>query len=537
MKRKFVILLLLFVALAGYSQEKECFALYTDHDLCTSGETLLIKTFAPSNEQTGMVTIDLVNSEGKIITKINLELIDHQADGCLYLPDSLSSGYYMLRTSTRSSRSQTIKELFIASRFTGVLELNEVLRPAKKLPTSELQIQTIRINGIMNNYKQREKGIASIQIPDDLLQQIEGNIHVNIARAVPQYHGNSFIVNTKLPPDQIIEKEGIILEGIVTDLKTAQPFRNAVVYLSISDSIPVLKYYLTRDDGRFYFQIKGCYGKIPVVIQCIDRINNRLLKIALTDSETGRSGLHSFEKSTLPAELKREIAKNREAVTIRKIFNQQEIALHPATPLKPDFYPFYGIPNTIVYPKLYTDLPDFSEISRELLPGVKFRTYNRLPSLQVVNSATHTFFNTPPLVLLDGIPVTDLNVIKNMGSVKIERIEICTGERFFGDLIFQGVVAIYSAKPIETLLPDSDDLIKIIVEGIQPQAKLNLPPEPLSTEPDLRNTLLWEPSLKPNQTIQLNFQVSDIKGSYKVIIRGKTTEGKLFFQEQIFEVN
>ena len=537
MKRKFVIVLLLFVALAGNGQEKGYFALYADHDLCTSGEILLLKAFAPSSEQTGVVTIDLVSSTGKTITKINLEIIDHQANGYIYLPDSLSSGYYFLRTSTRSASLHTIKELFIANRFTGVPEQNEVLKPAGGLPVAEIQVREIVVDGLEKSFNRRRRGTASICLPDDLLKQIDGNIHISITKVAQEYKSSPFVVDSKFPPGPVIEKEGIILDGIVTDVKTAKPVKDAVVYLSIPDSVPGFKYYNTDADGRFYFQLKESYGKVPVVIQCVDKVSARLLKISLPDFESLRSGLPRFEKKSLPDELLKALVKNNEALTIRKIFNQQEISIQPATPLKPDLYPFYGIPTTIVYPNLFTDLPDFTEISRELLPGVKFRTYNRQPTLQVVNSASHTFFNTTPLVLLNGIPVSDLNLIKDLGSKKIDRIEICTGERFFGDLIFQGVVAIYTIKANDTPLPDSDDLIKINLEGIQPQAILNLPDKTLSTEPDLRQKLLWKPSVKPGKRIAVDFQTSDIKGNFKLIIRGKTANGMLFFQEQIFEVN
>ena len=609
MERKILIVLLLFMALAGNARDKEYFALFTDRDLYASGETVFLKVFVPSDEPTGIVTIDLISSVGQAITKIMLEISDHQANGYLYLPDSISSGYYILRTSTRFASVHTIKELYVANRFSGVPEQDELLRPSGELPDPGTKVQSIRINGLDDSYKRRKSVTALLRLPEDLLLQIDGNVHVSISKTNPEYSGKSFILKTKSPPgqiiekekiilegivqdlktaqpyknavvylsipdsvpglkssitgpdgrfsfqlnpeysgrsfssktksppSQIIEKEGIILEGVVQDMKTSQPFKNAVVYLSIPDSIPGLKYYITGTDGRFYFQLKGCYGKIPIVIQCVDYVSNQLLKISLVDTESLRGGLPLFERKPLPAELRKTISLINDAVTIRKLFNQKEITVQPTPPLKRDLVPFYGTPNSAVYPKLFTDLPDFNEVSRELLPGVKFRTFNRIPSLQVLNNAAHAFFNSPPLVLLDGIPVMDLNVIKGMGSGKIERIDIVTGERFYGDLLLQGVVAIFSAKGNETQVREADDLIKINLDGIEPQATLNIPSDQLSTEPDLRTLLYWEPSVKPKPTIPVDFRTSDLKGSYKLTIRGKTRDGSIFFKEQNFEVN
>lgn len=537
MEIKLFTVFLLFFALSGNAQERGDFGLYTDRDVYTSGETLLLKAFAPLNEQTGIVNIDLINSKGKTITWITLEIIDHQANGYVYLPDSLSSGTYILRTATRSSGTQTIKELYVVNRFTGLTELNTILRPSGVIPVKALQIQTVQINGLKNLYKSRENGVASVHFPDDLLGQIEGKVHVSISKVTSEFNAGTFILNTKSAPGPIIEKGGIILEGVVTDIKTAKTFKNAVVTLSISDSLPVFKYYITGEDGRFYFQLKNYYGKIPVVIQCYDRLKNQPLKIDLSDTERVRSGFPSFETLPCSGDMQKIFAQNIEAATIRKIFNQQEIKVLPVPPQKVDAFPFYGIPGDIVYPRLFIDLPDFNEISRELLPGVKFRTYNRIPTIQVLSASRHNYFNESPLVLLDGIPIQDLNIIKNLGSNKIDRVEICPAERYFGDLSFAGVVAIYTTKANDSIIPESDDLVKFNLEAIQPQSILNTPSDQSSTEPDLRQVLVWSPSINPGKTISVEFQTSDIKGNYKLVIRGKTKDGTFFYNEQNIEVN
>ena len=75
MKRRIIILLLLFVALMGKAQEKEHFSLFTDRDLYVSGETLLFKVFVPVDDQSGIINIDLVNTNGKIISEISKKII------------------------------------------------------------------------------------------------------------------------------------------------------------------------------------------------------------------------------------------------------------------------------------------------------------------------------------------------------------------------------------------------------------------------------------------------------------------------------
>ena len=261
MKRKIIIWVLLFVVFVGKAQEKESFKLFTDRDLYASGETLLLKVFAPVNEQSGIVNIDLINNRGGKITGIIMEVIDHEADGYIYLPDSLSSGCYLVRTSTRSDNVSTIKEIYIANRFTGISESNADLRPSGIVPYLETPIQTIQIDGVEKFYKTREKSLITLHLTAELLAQIDGNLFMSISEVTPEYNPKTFFMTDKSETNQIIVKEGIILEGIVTDLKTNQPFKNAVVYLSIPDSIPAFKYDITGENGRFIFQLKNYYGK------------------------------------------------------------------------------------------------------------------------------------------------------------------------------------------------------------------------------------------------------------------------------------
>jgi len=536
-ERRIIILLLLFAVFTGKAQEKESLNLFTDRDLYVSGETLLLKVFASADEQSGIVNIDLINRKGKKITGAILEIINHQADGFIYLPDSLSSGFYLLSTSTRTDNVLTSKELYIANRFTGLPESNSDMQPSGIIPLNEISSPDLQIVGIEKQYKPRQKGHATLQLPNELISKLDGDVSVSIAGVTQEFKTQQFLQKAEPGVSQSTVKEGIIIEGVITDLKTAKPFKDAVVYLSIPDSIPGFQYFITEEDGSFIFQLGKYYGKIPVVIQCFAKEKTSLLKITINERNQTKSAMPAFERRTFTTEFKKSVEKATTAITFRKIFKQQEITIQPAPIIKRDAYPYYGIPTKSVDPQLFIDLPNFNEISKELLPGVKFRNYNRIPTLQVFNAAQNYFFNDQPLLLLDGIPIRDLNVIKDMGTKEIDKVEICQNERFYGDLIFPGVVALYTTKGDYTRVPESSDLIKLNLEVIQLHAIFNTPSEQRSSDPDLRQVILWNPSLKPAPKLELDFQTSDLLGSFKLIIRGKTKDGSIFYNEQFFEVN
>ena len=537
MKRHLFTWLMLLVTLSGKAQGKECFGLFTDRDLYTSGETMLLKAFAPSAVQGGILTVDLFNAKGEMIASVPLQISDNQADGFISLNDTLSSGSYLLRVLTQTSVTQTVKELYILNRFTGVTESGISFRPAAAISTPDSIQPLFTVSGAEKNYKRREKAHLTIHFPADWMALTEGPLCLYVAQAIPEYNAQTFVLNHKPKFSSNAGNEGIIISGIATDPATSTPFKNGVITLSVPDSLPRFNYYTTGENGRFYFQLKDYHGRISLVLNGNDPTNYRPMKISLDKQENLLSSLPPFKTGIFPPELRKVAAKNVEALNFSKIFKQQQISVLPAKISKTDAYPFYGVPERVIYPKLFVDLSNFEEISRELLQGIKFRDNNHHPTFQILNAQRNSFFTEQPLVLLNGVPVRNLNDIKDLGSREIDRIEISQYERYFGNLRFSGVVAIYAPKFDFEGLKESDDLIKLSLDAVQPLAVFNPAPNDQAKEPDLRQVLLWQPFLKPETTLGVDFQTSDIIGKFRVVISGKRRDGKLFFKEQSFEVN
>lgn len=534
--RRTITILLLFSAILGKAQRSDCLNLFTDRDHYISGETIFLKIFAPENDQSGIIHVDLVNPEGRIIEGISKKISDHQTDGFINLTDSLRTGTYLLCSSSVSKQEVTLKEVFIFNRFSGLTGIGSLQRAADFEPLTE-QLANLNIEGIQGSYKPREKVKFKINLTDEIAGKLVGDLMFSVSQKSPGIDAQTFQENVVLPKDPEVEKEGILVQGKVVDTNTGKPFGNGCVYLSVPDSIPKLQYFITGEDGSFKFELTDYFGNIPVVIQAFDPEKKKLLKVLLNHRDSLKGIIPKFSEVVNPSGLQTSISSDLDLATLRKIFSIEEYKLLKPTRNNRNDYPFYGIPGEIIHPEVFIELPDFTEISRELLPGVKFRAYNRIPTMQILNPLTQNYFVDQPLVLLNGVPVLDLNVIKNLGTKDIERIELCRNERFYGNLGFQGVVAIYTPKKDLSLLKESDELIKINLEALQPAATLNFPKESIAShEPDLRKVLLWETGVKKNETINLEFVTSDVKGSFQLTVRGKTKDGSIIRKDQIFEV-
>jgi len=241
---------------------------------------------------------------------------------------------YVVPNTTRNSLTQTVKEIIVSNRFTGVTESNAFLRQAVNGRQVETAFPSLQIEGAASAYKNREEGHATVHLPSELLSQIDGNLLVGITPVTPEYHAMNFVAATKPKFYRETGNEGIIISGTITDAETEKPFENGLVYMTIPDSLPEFKYYTTGANGRFYFQITNRYGKIPVVLQCSDKEKKRLLKISLTPADNILSSLPPGESHPLSPGFLKIVAKKVESLNFSKIFGLNALEIHPLTPKK-----------------------------------------------------------------------------------------------------------------------------------------------------------------------------------------------------------
>ncbi|MCE1198715.1 MAG: hypothetical protein LWW85_07090 [Marinilabiliales bacterium] len=538
MQRILVSLLFSILCLQGFAQGKGTLQLCTDRGLYTSGEYLLFKVFAPQQVQTGFVTLELLDIHGKIISSVYKKVESNQTDGYLYLPDSLKTGTYLLSASAKGNPKATLKELFAINRFSLLTDPSEqMFRSNGTEPVPMQKDAPITIDGMPDTCRLRQQIPVSIHLPQSLLAGMKRDLAISVAAVAPDYRPLAFVRECGIKAEDLDGYDGIQIRGIVRNLATGDLFDKGVVLLSVPDSVPVLDYCFSGEDGSFSFRLKNYYGTFPAILQAYDRNKKKVLKISLDKSDSTRCTLPAFVPAPIPSGIRSIAETQTEIVRLGKIFGNDNLNVSRPVALQKEYLPFYGLPSETVKPALFVDLPDFAEISRELLPGVKYRAYNRIPTLEILNPVTLNYFRDQPLLTLDGVIVHDLNMVRRLGSKDISRIEICRKERFYGDLNFPGVVAIFSVKPDLKRFVESEDLVKLTVEGFQPKAAWSVPGNIRSNEPDLRKVLLWNPSVKPQEVIHLEMKTSDVKGKYLISVQGVDETGRLIIKEQTFEVN
>lgn len=511
----------------------------TDGDVYVSGDKIMINVLMPVESTSKTVYVDLSGFSGNHICGVKLKVEDHRAEGFLQIPDSVRTGTYLLRSFYNQNHHKElfVRDLVIANRFEDFSEgFNREMRKLQgKLPVKPLELELSVADTMERRYKEKLK----VKLTADQLQQIQGGLNVCIARHVKDFTSGEeyFTQQVQANETSVSEDHGLVISGKVINKTSLLPVAGATVYLSVPDSVPVFQYAFTDSVGSFHFLMGETYGMMPLVIQAVKEKENDQLKVVADEKFNFKNPVFSSLQTKKYEDAGEQIKSMAESFTFSKIFNNGETSAEKLTMenARPSLL-FYGEPNYVIKPGEFYDLKNFTEVSRELLIGVKFRDKNENLSLNLIDLETGEYFNEQAFVLVDGIPVQDLDVIQNMGTSAIEWIHSVLEYRFYGDIRLPGVVAIGTKEKDLKWLKESDRLLKLNYEGLQVKEKQK-EIAVSDHQPDLRSLLIWETNVQPSAEMEFEFNSSDISGDYKVSVTGKKKNGEIFQSEKIIHIN
>ncbi|WP_420155704.1 hypothetical protein [Siphonobacter sp.] len=328
-----------------------------------------------------------------------------------------------------------------------------------------------------------------------------------------------------VPFRYIPEYETHLLYGKVTI--NQQPVAKVPVYLAAPGKDVWLYPALSDTAGRVFFQMKHFEGMNEVVVQTADTLQRVELESPFSDQ---------FASRTLPAFSFDQTLKN--ALLDRSIQMQVRNAYQPLYQAVPvtDTVAFYGIAEKTYKLDDYTRFPVLEEVMREYVPEVDVRRHQSQFSFLMLGRAEYSF-TQPPLVLMDGVPVFDVNKVLALDPLRIKRLDVVNRRYFLGPLLFEGIVSFRSYKgDLAGLQPEG---LVTSYEGVQAQREFyspryDTPQQRQSRTADFRTLLYWAPQVKTTQA--LDFYTSDLSGTYQVVIQGLSAQGDAGSQRMTFEV-
>lgn len=333
------------------------------------------------------------------------------------------------------------------------------------------------------------------------------------------------------------ETRDLTISGLVRYKNSSEPAQNILVFASVVDEQPQLHINKTEIDGSFVFNLpnlseaKNIYLSVrtPIADQFEILLNNDF------SNDFASVEVMEFKIDTSIQQLLSEMFTNRQ---ISKVYPQFPVTMQVNKDI--DFH-LFGKPDYTVVLDDYIDLDSFEEVFREIIPFVKLKKSKNQHYFEVLDNKRGIIYNDP-LVMLDEIPVFDINSLLKINPKSIDKVEVIVNPYVYGDQTFNGIIFIHTnTKNFGSItLPNSSVFVEY--QTIMPQTNFKFRDFTSSSDssariPDYRTTLFWNPwfTIDPKGST-IEFSASDHESAYELIITKLTNLGPMIIGSVSFDV-
>jgi hypothetical protein len=292
------------------------------------------------------------------------------------------------------------------------------------------------------------------------------------------------------------EHEGHIIEGRVTDKISGLPATHVRVYLSVPGQHFRFTSSVSNDTGHVFFDVKDFYGSGEVILQTAKE--DSMYRVDVADPFSNEPGsLHPAPLNLSEDQLK-QLSQRNLAMQVQNAYTINQLNRFNSPAL--DTNAFYGIPDNKYFLDDYVRFNTMEEVLREYVTGIDVRIRQGNYYLIVPNYAEHKFFDNGPLVLIDGVPVFDMNKLIAYNPLKIKKAEVVTRKYYINSLAADGILSYSTYKGDLDGFQFDPGTIELSYEGLQLQREFYSPQYSTTEQkqtrlPDYRNILYWAPEI------------------------------------------
>lgn len=556
----------------------ESYALLTDRNMYAVGEKILFSAFNISPPAirdacwSRVIYVHLLKTDGTSVAEDKFPLACSVASGFLYVPDDIHTGNYYLCAYTKWMRNFSPAQfsfvpLTIINPFNPELDRSsfpaqdgthppDILIPEMSEPGKET-FRMLECTPDKEIYRRGEEIHVSIHLPGTRGKNA-GRVCLSVAReglvdTMLLYNIHSMVDASwsKPVPGYLPEIDGLSLSGRILAGDPLEGIENARVELSVFGDQPNFMAYNTNPDGSFCYRIDSFAGSREMFITCRHPEHPKLELRIDNDFASPRISFPAkpFNLDEGRRRLAREIMLNMQ---LDKLF------IPPDSTVRPGVLPgsgnefIDGLKGRKLLIDDYIELPNLEEVFIELFPEVqpitrRKKTYLKFKGDELTWLALSRF---EPLILVDQVPVYDLDKLLALPPDRILSIEVIDDLLVVGKTTYGGFINIISKNgdmggidlPENSLFfryqGFSDLPGKEFHCGERNERPWNNDPEPESYGIDFRNCLHWEPdlSLVPEQTRDICFHSIDQSGMYRMIVRGIAEDGSHLYGQCTFRI-
>ena len=373
---------------------------------------------------------------------------------------------------------------------------------------------------------------GNVESPEYYFNQNDPEVRINVDNLMLTHGWRRFAwsdVLSKPSPDIafVPEYRGHIIKGKVT--RPGVPSANGVLtYLSAPARNIQLYGSTSMGQGDVKYEMKDFSGPRKIIVQTnTNKDSSSTITIASPFSDQFAS--NHVAGFNLPQRLEPLIISRSIGMQVQDVFYQDR---NKTITSGVDTTAFYGKADATYYLDDYTRFPVMEEILREYVPGVMVRKRKDGFHFLVLDEVNKKVFDEDPLVLLDGIPVFDIDRIMEFDPLKVRKLEVMTRRYYMGVLSLPGAVSYTTYAGDLAGFQLNPRSVQLDYEGLQLQREFYSPSYETSKSrdsrlPDQRQLLFWAPEVITDSDGKkhIEFYSADIIGDYEVVVEGMTSQG------------
>jgi len=339
------------------------------------------------------------------------------------------------------------------------------------------------------------------------------------------------------------ETENHFLYGRLINKNTQVPDPDQYLFLSMPGKNTTFQYARTDKNGDFVFTVPLDEKIKDLIIQPenAERNNNIRIETSFSDKYP-----QLVPVNDTPAKaMNKDNSKLAVNYQVMKIYRSDEM---PEKPSPVVFISgtkrFYGKPDIELVMDDYIKLPVMQEVFFELMPGVFLKKKKAGYEITIADPFENKIYDKTPLMFIDGVVVKDPDIIANLDPELVEKIDAVKSRYFVGEYMFYGLVNVITRAGDFSNVTLPDYAVRLPYSVTEPVRTFSSPDyasqeKRQSHMPDFRNTLYWNPSVKPDMEgkVGVEFWSSDFKSDYEIKIQGITGDGKLVSLKKIIKVD
>lgn len=334
------------------------------------------------------------------------------------------------------------------------------------------------------------------------------------------------------------EHDSHLITGKVVNSITGTPTKDVVVYLSVPGKRVQLFTANSDTAGKIMFNTSQIFGPGEIVAQTnTERDSTYRIDILSPFSEQYSS--YTEPRFQLAAAMRKAVEEHSLAVQVQNTYAGNKIRnfYEPRV----DSSGFYVTPYKTYLLDNYTRFTTMEEVLREYVKEVWVTKSQKRYHIKVLNGTG--FLDGDPLVLLDDVPVFNIDKVMAIDPLKVRKLEDVPYRYYWGPSVYEGILSFTTYKGDLGGVEMDPHAVVLDYEGLQLQREFYSPV--YGTEnagksrlPDFRNMLYWAPEINTGlqEKSQVAFYTSDIAGKYIGIVQGITTSGDAGSQYFSFEV-